>query len=343
MLRKLDQRLPDLLLKPKYRFMRHALILWVIGLITVSILWDEPVRVLPGRFGAWGIYFALFSAITYLNMYVLVPRLLLRGKANRYVLITVSVVVCFIFSLGMLQGGTENSPHEIRTPAVIGIVSSIGAFSLFIVGLTALQLFKYQLENERQISALKGATMAIELANLQNQINPHFLFNMLNNANIMASEDADKSADMLARLNQLLRYQVANGSKDSVGLREDIAFFTDYLELEKIRRDRFGYTIQTTGNLDVEVPPLLFIPFIENAVKHNPENDAYVSIVFKVTARRLYFECSNPKAESPLPKKEGGIGLANVKRRLDLLFGNNYTLHLNDEEAAYTVVMEVML
>jgi len=340
---KVDHIIPNLLLKPNCRVARHALMLWVVLLITASILWDEPVRILPDRLGVWGIYFSLFTVVTYINMYLLVPRLLLKGKVNQYLVRTISLILFFIFSLGMLQSGSGDPGAETRTPAIIGIVSSIAAFSLFVMGLTALQLFKYRLENKRRISALESATMAVELANLQNQINPHFLFNMLNNAHIMAGEDADRSSAMLTRLNELLRYQVENGSKESVNLREDITFFGDYLELEKIRRDRFDYTISIEGDADIEVPPLLFIPFIENAVKHNPENDSYVAIVFRVTATHLSFECRNPKAGLPQTKKTGGIGLANVKRRLDLLFDGNYTLHLNDEDTSYTVIMEVKL
>src|SRR5690606_2380624 len=177
--------------------------------------------------------------------------------------------------------------------------------------------------------------------NLQHQINPHFLFNMLNNANIMATEDSAKSAGMLSRLNELLRYQVNAGAMESVSLAADIAFLGDYLELEKMRRDRFGYTIQQEGDMDVDVPPLLFIPFVENAVKHNPENGSEVDIVFRMTGRTLYFECRNPKARRKLRSTAGGgIGLANVRRRLDLLCKQRYNLRIDDEVGFYGVGME---
>src|SRR5690606_1144413 len=204
-----------------------------------------------------------------------------------------------------------------------------------------LQLFKYRVGNRRKIDELEGATMAVELANLQNQINPHFLFNMLNNAHIMAGADAEKSSYMLSKLNDLLRYQVDKGSEESVRLKEDIALLRDYLELEKLRRDRFSYTIHATGDTHLELPPLLFIPFVENAVKHNSENDSYVEIVFRITPHKLYFECKNPKARYSTPKKEGGIGLVNIRRRLDLLYGKNHRLILRDEKETYTAVLEL--
>ncbi len=344
MLNRMNHITPDLLLKPNYRLLRHALLQLAVLLITVNILWDEPVHILSDRFWAWGVYILLFNATIYINIYWLVPRLLLEGKAKLYIGLTFSVIFFFVFSIGMLQSiseGESTVASASRAPVWIGIISGLASFALFIVGLTNLQLFKHLLENRQRINELENATMTVELANLQNQINPHFLFNMLNNANIMAGENVEKSSYMLSKLNDLLRYQVDKGSVDLVKLEDDIALLRDYLELEKIRRDRFSYMIHLEGNTNFEVPPLLFIPFIENAVKYNPENDSYVDVVFRVTASKLYFECKNPKTKSSQTRKEGGIGLVNIKRRLDLLFGRNYTLILKDEKESYTAIMEL--
>lgn len=346
MLSRLNNITSDLLLKPDYRFLRHALLQVALLLITVNILWDEPVRILSDRFWAWGVYFVLFNITIYINMYWLVPRLLLEGRTKLYVGLICLLVLCFIISVGMLQSvaeGESPTTAPTRAPVWIGLISGLASFGLFIAGLTNVQLFKHLLKNRQRINELQNATMAVELANLQNQINPHFLFNMLNNANIMAGEDVQKSSFMLSKLNDLLRYQVNKGSETSVELKQDIALLTDYLELEKMRRDRFSYTVYLEGNDDCQVPPLLFIPFVENAVKHNPENDSYVVVGFRVTADKLYFECKNPKSKSPQTKKEGGIGLVNIKRRLDLLFGKNHTLTLKDEKDTYTVRLEIEL
>jgi LytS/YehU family sensor histidine kinase len=245
--------------------------------------------------------------------------------------------------LGSMMGENDSRVSATSAPAIIAIASSFTSLSLLIVGLTALQLLKYRTENEEKINALENVTMKIELSNLQNQINPHFLFNMLNNANIMVSENAAESSYILSKLKTLLRYQVDEGSKETVKLKGDLTFIEDYLELEKMRRDRFTYTIQSDGNTGITIPPLLFIPFIENAVKHNPENDSYVKIMFLITGGKLHFECENPKAKLPHTKKEGGIGLVNIRKRLDLLFANNYMLMLKDEEEVYTVKMELRI
>jgi len=343
MLNKLNHLLPDLLLKPGYRLLRHSLIFLAVTLITINILWDEPITLLTDRYWAWAVYFLLFLVVIYANMYGLVSGLLLQGKIKRYILLATLLMLFFILSVGTLQSIADHDSIPVRTPPLIGIVSGFATFLLFISGLTAIQFFRYRVENQQKISELENATMAVELANLQNQINPHFLFNMLNNATIMVEEDAQKSSDILLRLNDLLRYQVDKSSERWVSLEEDIVFLNDYLELEKLRRDRFSYTLYTEGNTAVKIPPLLFIPFVENAVKHNPENDARVQITIRCKANRLCFECKNNKARSPVVRKEGGIGLANIRRRLDLLFEGNYTLCLNDEKELYTVIMEINL
>ena len=337
MIEKLNHRIPGFLLNPDDKVHRHLLVQVVVLFITMNILWDEPDKILTDRLTAWVLYFLQINIVIYVNMYLLVPKLLAKGRTLYYFLSLPLLIICSVFSIGLLQPSIDNAENN---PSFLESIASLTAFSLFIVGLTTIQLFSYRLGNIRKIDELKNATMTIELANLQNQINPHFLFNILNNANIMAGEDVEKSSFILSKLNGLLQYQIEEGSQKMIRLKDDIIFISDYLELEKLRRDRFFYEIDSAGNNDIEIPPLLFIPFVENAVKHNPENDSYVKIIFRVSGNRLYFECKNPKAKLPRTRTEGGIGLVNIKKRLDLLFEGNYHLSLKDEEELYTVNME---
>lgn len=346
MLNKLNHTIPGFLLKPPYRVYRHLLLQGVVLLITINIFWDEPDVILTDRFTVWVIYFLLIDTILYTNIYFLVSRLLLKGKTLYYTLSLFILLLFAVFVLGLLQKllPENNAPEGLPLVVqLLGSLSSLAGFGILITGLTALLLFKNRLENAKRIRDLERSTMEIELANLQNQINPHFLFNMLNNANILAGEDAEKSSYLLARLNDLLHYQIMGSSKEMVSLKEDIDFLNDYLALEKTRRDRFSYTLRMEGDCHINIPSLLFIPFVENAVKHNPENDSYVSLIFRLTGKQLYFQCENPKARSPYAQKEGGIGLINIQKRLDLLFGKNYSLNLLDEQEKYTVPLEFKL
>lgn len=340
MVSRFNHIIPHLLVERPYRLWRHLLIQLVVVLISINVFWDEPTKLLPHRFEAWVLYFLLIDTIIYVNMCLLVPRLLIKGRAKRYIVLTSLFILLMVLALGVLQDGADDSGGGnvgIQAPILIGISSGFFAFALFITGLTALQLLKYRMENARRITELEHVTMEIELANLQNQINPHFLFNTLNNANMMAEEDGEKASYMLSKLNDLLSYQVEGGTKDAVRLDDEIAFLDDYLGLEKTRRDRFTYTIQLDGDSTREVPPLLFIPFVENAVKHNPENDSHVDIRFQVASHELHFECRNPKARRVLEKRTGGIGLQNIRRRLELLFDRRFRLDLEDGEDTYTV------
>ena len=341
MLKRINNTIPDFLLKPNYQFYRHLLVQVVVLFITVNILWDEPDRIIPERLAGWFTYFLQINIVIYVNMYALVPRLLIKGKIFYYILSLLLLMLFSTLALSLLQNvlTTTDSDSSENPFLFMELISSTMAFIALILGLTAIQLFKYRLENIQKISDLESSTMAIELANLKSQINPHFLFNMLNNANILTDEDAEKSSYILKRLNNLLRYQTKGESKVTVNLRDDIAFLNEYLDIEKTRRDRFEFVIHQEGDCNIDIPSLLFIPFVENAVKHNPEGDSFVNIDFRNTGKRLYFKCENPKSVLPRAKTTGGIGLINIKKRLDLLFGKEYSLNIRDEVDKYTVTL----
>ena len=341
MLKRINNTIPDFIMKPNYRFHRHLMMQVVVLFITVNILWDEPDRIIPERLAGWLTYFLQINIVIYVNMYVLVPRLLVRGRIFYFILSLLLLMLFSTLALGLLQSviTTADSGSSENHFLLLELASSTMAFIALILGLTAIQLFKYSLENIQKISDLERSTMVIELANLQSQINPHFLFNMLNNANILTEEDSERSSYILKRLNNLLRYQTDRESNGTANLHDDIVFLNDYLDLEKTRRDRFDYVIHQAGDCNIDIPSLLFIPFVENAIKHNPESDSYIDIVFRNSGGELYFKCENPKTRLPRAKTTGGIGLMNIKKRLDLLFGKEYCLILSDEADKYIVTL----
>ena len=182
---------------------------------------------------------------------------------------------------------------------------------------------------------------------LQSQINPHFLFNMLNNANVLIKRNPEEASKVLFKLEDLLRYQINDSSRERVSLASDIRFLNDYLNLEKIRRDNFQFTLRQEGEVDsIWIQPLLFIPFVENAVKHSfdSEHSSYVHVFFKVDAHRLDFRCENSKPAVAVQQgKVGGIGLANIQRRLGLLYPEHYKLEQREDENLYSVILSITL
>jgi len=152
---------------------------------------------------------------------------------------------------------------------------------------------------------------------------------------------------ILVRLDELLRYQLNDSLQDKVNLKAEIQFLTNYLELEKTRRDNFTYQIKQDGDMsDVYIAPLLFIPFVENAVKYNTtgNKESYVHLSFRLQGGEFNFRCENPIGIHTVTRKEkGGLGLSNIRRRLDLLFGECYSLEQTQTDQVYTVHLQIKL
>jgi len=147
------------------------------------------------------------------------------------------------------------------------------------------------------------------------------------------------------KMSEMLKYQFNDSTKKEVLLNDDIRFLTDFLNLEKIRRDHFEFSIAADEHAKNQyVPPLLFIPFVENAVKHSADAAklSYIRLYFKLTDNRLHFTCQNSKPLQPRKKNEfSGLGLANSRRRLDLLYDSHYSLNINEDESTYTVQLAI--
>lgn len=286
----------------------------------------------------------------YINYLFLIDRFLFKKQFIPYIIINLVLIAGttllqnLIFELLIVPDphvvermkkleNIPKPPHEMR------ILSDYVLIILAIGMSVALKVTRRWYSDSINLETIKAAQLEADLKNLRSQLNPHFLFNTLNNANVLV-DDAEKSTYILQTLNDLLRYQTQGEAQGEVKLSDDIAFLNDYLSLEKTRRDRFIYTINTEGCDDISIPPLLFIPFIENAIKHNPESDSYIHISFLIKENRLYFKCENSKGKFVYERKVGGIGLKNIRKRLDLLFGKDYTLSLSDEEDKYTVTLE---
>ena len=156
-----------------------------------------------------------------------------------------------------------------------------------------------------------------------------------------------EAVHVLSKLKDLLKYQLKDSTSETVYLADDIRFLTDYLNMEKIRRDNFDFIISTEGETaHITVPPLLFIPFVENAVKHNNDNRklSYVHLYFKTKEEQLIFICINSKpAEQKEKPVDGGIGLANISRRLQLLYDTDCSLQINETDITYTVNLRLKL
>lgn len=349
-----SNQLTSFLLDSHYRKARHLFLQFVVFLITVNMLWyggHLHSFTLGQRLLGWAIYFISIDAIFYINLYWLFPRFLLKNRWLMYALGVLGVSVVIILAVAVFQMSVFSMPEEETDVKLLHIIlngiSGILAMGLTVAGMSTVLLLRHWMLNNQRVDELQSTTLHSELKYLKSQINPHFLFNMLNNANVLIRKNPAEAQEVLFKLEDLLRYQMNDNFREVVPLRSDIRFLNDYLNLEQIRRDNFDFSITEEGDIDaIELPALLFIPFVENAVKHNfdSEQPSYVHLFFKVDGNRLEFRCENSKpAVAPEKGRAGGLGLANIRRRLKLLFAGRYLLEVANTENQYAVTLKLDL
>ncbi len=341
------------LLSPHYRIHRHLLLQSAVLLITINVFWYEPLQIVSfwKRLGGCLVYFLSMDTVIYANMYLLVPRFLLKNRFGSYIGAAILMNLVVITFLSITQGALFEVILPVRNPdgfaTFINTFSGILTLGFVTAGSAAISLFTHWLRYNLRIDELESTTLQSELTFLKNQINPHFLFNMLNNANVLIKRNPEEASKVLFKLEDLLRYQINDSSRERVSLVSDIRFLNDYLNLEKIRRDNCRFTMEQEGDIEsIWIQPLLFIPFVENAVKHSfdSEHPSSVHVSFKVNDNRLVFHCENSKPSIAVSKgKVGGIGLANIQRRLGLLYPDRYQLELKEDETRYSVILSITL
>ncbi|MCD2258797.1 sensor histidine kinase [Psychroserpens luteolus] len=207
------------------------------------------------------------------------------------------------------------------------IVSSlIIAYYIFLIGLGVLWIIK-QLKS---YVLLKGEIRKTELMHLKSQVNPHFFFNMLNNLYGLVDKDSKQAQELILKLSDMMRYSIYEGQKDTVLLSEEIDYLKNYIELHKMR---YHKTIDIQFNVDIDdndyqIMPLLFIILLENAFKHGVENlreNAYVYITMSAKHEQVHFDIKN-NFDATLENEHEGIGLENLKRRLELVYPKHHDL-----------------
>ena len=199
---------------------------------------------------------------------------------------------------------------------------------------------QYEKTKRRQVEA--------ELKLLQSQVNPHFLFNTLNNIYAQNLQNHEEANEMLLQMADLMRYQIESSKKNEVPLEDEIEFLENYIALEKRRltdKITVSFIADIQENMDVKIPPMLFMPFIENAFKHgiNAEGASFITIHLRIDPLSILFSIEN---QIPLRKqkvKSTNTGLDNIQKRLALLFGNKHRLTTTTDNGIYNVQLAIQL
>lgn len=293
----------------------------------------------------------ILGAAVYYNIYRLVPKYLANKKFTGYFgfFILLVLVVTPIESV-LLYLKSENNPA--MQAQILTTLNWSFVPNFFVIGTsTVVKITIDWLKNQRERQELQTQTMQSELRFLKSQINPHFLFNTLNSLYALTLKKSDKAPDIVLKLSEMMRYMLYECNEPEVPLSKEIAYIGNYLELEKLRQgDTVEIEVKVEGSVsDQKIAPLMFIPFIENCFKHglgNRLSPGFVRIHLKVMGHRVEAHIENSKPESmpkPLHARSGGIGLVNVRRRLNILYPNRYTLNIEDAPNSYGVKLKIDL
>ncbi|WP_428328640.1 sensor histidine kinase [Mucilaginibacter sp.] len=300
------------------------------------------------------VLFVLYPIINiglfYLNYLVFIPRFLDKKKYSIYAIAIVSSLI--IFGLGKYGLAVVFKEYILmRTKGhIVGFLSyflsTIFTSLIFLFLSTALKFTADWFLNERIQRDLENQRLSAELAFLKSQINPHFLFNSLNSIYSLAYQRSETTPEAILKLSEIMRYMLYECNDNKVDLAKELQYLHNYIDLQKIRFSNKAYIdYKVDGAIaSQQIVPLLLIAFIENAFKHGVANDPLtpIRLLIDVDAENLHFYIQNKKHTNNRDPA-GGIGLNNVKRRLDLLYPHKYNLDIRDEADTYTVELSLVL
>jgi two-component system LytT family sensor kinase len=288
----------------------------------------------------------------YWHLLVTVRRFLLHGRMTAFWI----SLIAGLFVFGVLRRAISyNLIYPIYYQFALAkpfwyapkILAEAMQLHLVVALFVAVDLVRHALKQQTLSETYRREKVSAEYRLLQSQVQPHFLFNTLNNLTSVSIQQPDKMPNLLQRLAGLLSYQLHESHKDSVPLSKEIAYLQDYISLEQIRYGE-RLDIQTNFNYlsasgEIRVPPLLLLPFVENAFKHGAaqtEGACWIQINLSLNGKRLIFSVENSvQTDTKVPFKSG-LGLINLKKRLEILFSESYELVTMPEEGQFLAVLK---
>ncbi|BAO75508.1 putative two-component system sensor protein, no kinase domain [Winogradskyella sp. PG-2] len=291
-------------------------------------------------------------ALVYVNIYYLFPRFILRKKYASYIFYFI-IALCIFYVIRtelIYQLINENVWPESETPQNaysfnhILVVFLIGIYDVALV--STIKLTADWIIERKRIEELQKAQLRTELNLLKSQIQPHFFFNTLNNLYALAISKSDDAPRVILKLSDMMQYILYEVNSPKVTLLQEIKHIDNYIDIEKMRfNDRIESEMNITGEIDdVQVPPLLFLSFVENCFKHGlKENDnIFINMSFKVIDEKyLEFILKNNFNPNAGQNDKQGIGLSNAKRRLNLLFSKNFNMESKIEDDTYILFLKI--
>ena len=333
--------------------MNKRIILWLIHLpvwmVAFSIAYFFGTERFPGSTVSDYVlttfsYLVWFLGSFYMFYFFLVPVYLEKGKTilfGIYSGLFVLIVPVLLFSLACISRPTPDSFPESFKNLWFLMWLFLGVLTLFcgILG----SFYKFGIDWFDNLH-LKKELLQSELAMLKSKLNPHFLFNTLNNIDSLIQSAPEKASNAIAQLSDLLRYVVYETENEKIGIQKELEIIKKYMDLELLRiSNPEAVSFENLITKDALIPPMLFMPFIENAFKHSNLNhpNQRIAVCFLEDNKEVVFHCVNTIGAQTNDSKENGIGLALVRKRLDLTYPDKYSLDIKQHNNEYIVLLKI--
>jgi sensor histidine kinase YesM len=316
--------------KPLIRVLEHA-ILWIAAFCL--IIYEKPNATIH-EYMYW--IWILFNTalVVYCNLFILLDRFFYRKK---YLFYAISLVLLILTASSVLFFTLPKSNSFFN----LGFFQHIINFVFVIILTSSVKFFREQNRKQSIINKLENSRLQTEVMLLKSQVNPHFLFNMLNNIYAVNLSDSNTANEMILQLSDILRFQLEASNSASISLSKEIEFVENYILLEKIRLNNTKVEIAKSGNFEnFEITPLLVLPLVENAFKYG-KNKFYFS--FTLTGNEFIFIAENEKRQQKTKKYSGGLGIENVKKRLELEYKNRFDFKITETNNIYNVELIIKL
>lgn len=335
---------------------------WVVVYFLPDLLFEAPSG--PVFLVARNLHFVLVVAFFYLNYFIFVPRLLLK-KRQVFFFLALLASLAFTYyvndsvmnyvhekygNVTQIQNANpsvkRHIEHRIRRHRAEENNATVIFVLLGFMISTVLCETREWYKQDRRRKEMEKEKLLSELSFLKSQVNPHFLFNSLNGIYALAIKKSDKTPEALLQLSDLLRHMLYDADQKLVPLTKEVDYLKNYIQLQRLRlQEDAKISFEVKGDLSkMMIEPMLFIPFVENAFKHGVDSEgAEIRIKLSVEGDRLTFEVVNRISRAKSKDASSGIGLANVKKRLDLHYGNDYVLNYGQSQGFFKVDLQLNL
>jgi sensor histidine kinase YesM len=298
------------------------------------------------------VYMASHATAYYTSQYFLSPKLLQKNKPVVFLIsflcLCISMSFVMYFSISSIMGA---SPNELFSASFFQILSVFFFSNFFAVGIMlAIKGFFDTRKMHRKNEILEKERLESELQFLKSQVNPHFLFNAINSVYVLIRINPELASETLIKLSNLLRSQLYDFSAEKIEIQQELEYLKNYIELEKIRKgERLELTFEEGEGLeDFSIAPLVLIPFLENCFKHlstHTDRPNVVKVKIGLAGNFLlayFYNTTEPKGKNQ-ERNTGGIGLVNIKRRLELLYPKSHWLETKESEDSYEVNLKIRI